>query len=277
MAETEKSQYLLGKIQSEAERLHRQHLWVQACLNNRIVFAPIDLQKPGLKVLDVGCADGSLLRDLQKQVAPSAELVGLDLTSSFLPVSAEGNIRYGVANVCDAPAPELVEAFDLTHLRYVLVGCGPVGLDTPIGNLAATLAPGAWLQVQELDATLNETTQGPAFRDLLRILGAIWNKVGPGVDCVNHIADAFTKAGLQNVHVQKLELPVGRKLDKEQDRLNSMEPFKLTIPNITRGAKALGTGLPDSVFDGLEDRFEREMLDQGAIFHSVMVYGQKPQ
>lgn len=69
-------------------------------------------------------------------MAPSAELVGLDLTSSFLPVSAEGNIRYGVANVCDAPAPELVEAFDLTHLRYVLVGCGPVGLDTPIGNLA---------------------------------------------------------------------------------------------------------------------------------------------
>lgn len=61
MAETENSQYLLGKIQSEAERLHRQHLWVQACLDNRIVFAPIDLQKPGLKVLDVGCADGELV------------------------------------------------------------------------------------------------------------------------------------------------------------------------------------------------------------------------
>lgn len=69
-------------------------------------------------------------------MAPSAELLGLDLTSSFLPGSTEGNIRYGTANVCDAPTPELVGAFDLTHLRYVLVGCGPVGLDVPIGNLA---------------------------------------------------------------------------------------------------------------------------------------------
>lgn len=51
-------------------------------------------------------------------------------------------------------------------------------------------------------------------------------------------------------------------------------PISQTMANIIT---ALGTGLPDAVFDGLEDRFEQEMLDQGAIFHSVMVYGQKPQ
>lgn len=42
----------------EIERLQKQHAWIRTCLDNKIVFAPIDLQKPDLKVLDVGCADG---------------------------------------------------------------------------------------------------------------------------------------------------------------------------------------------------------------------------
>jgi hypothetical protein len=58
MAPEKDPKYPLGAIKSEAERLHKQHLWVQACLDNQIVFAPVDLKKPGLKILDVGCADG---------------------------------------------------------------------------------------------------------------------------------------------------------------------------------------------------------------------------
>jgi len=58
MAEKKNAAYPLAQMQREAERLRKQHAWVQACLNNQIVFAPIDIKKPELKVLDVGCADG---------------------------------------------------------------------------------------------------------------------------------------------------------------------------------------------------------------------------
>lgn len=65
----------------------------------------------------------------------SAELVGVDLTAGFLPESPQGNIRYLVGNICDTPSKDLVEIFDFTHVRYLLVGCGKVELDTLITNL----------------------------------------------------------------------------------------------------------------------------------------------
>ncbi|KAF2103336.1 hypothetical protein NA57DRAFT_72312 [Rhizodiscina lignyota] len=274
MAAKEDAKYALGRMKREAERLQKQHAWHQACLQGQIVFAAVDLEKPGLKVLDVGCAEGSLLRDLQKQVSPSAQLFGVDLTAAFLPESPQGNIRYAVGNVCDPPPAEHVRAFDLTHVRSLLVGCGSVSIDNPVSNLVATLSPGAWLQVQELDVL--HPTPGTAHGDLLRILAAIWNKTGPGAAIVNDLGDAFVRAGLTNVEVRRVQLPVGKKMGNERDARDSLEPFKLAVPNISNGAKAMGLDLPASVFDNLAERFEQEMLEQGAVFGNVLVYGQKP-
>jgi len=104
---------------------------------------------------------------------------------------------------------------------------------------AATVVPGGWLQVHELDVTLDETAQDSAFTDLLRILGAIWDKVGPGAGIVNTLEDAFVRAGLENVKSQRLQLPLGKKFGNEQDSKASLEPFKLSIPNISNGAKGM--------------------------------------
>jgi hypothetical protein len=59
----------------------------------------------------------------------------MDLTAAFLPESPQGNIRYTIGNVCDTPSEDLVAAFDFTHLRYLLVGCGKISIDTLIANL----------------------------------------------------------------------------------------------------------------------------------------------
>lgn len=66
MAENTDPEYPLARTRREAERLHKQHVWQQICLNNQIVFAPVDLQKADLKVLDVGCAGGRYYMTLQK-------------------------------------------------------------------------------------------------------------------------------------------------------------------------------------------------------------------
>lgn len=47
--------------QREIERLGKQHAWIRTCLDNKIAFAPVDLKKPDLKALDIGCADGEAL------------------------------------------------------------------------------------------------------------------------------------------------------------------------------------------------------------------------
>jgi len=56
--QTKDPEYLLVNTGPELERLRKQHAWIQTCLKGQIVFAPVDLQKKGLKMLDVGCADG---------------------------------------------------------------------------------------------------------------------------------------------------------------------------------------------------------------------------
>ena len=61
MAEKDQQQsaeYAFAKFEKEIKRLAKQHAWIQKCLGGRMVFAPVDLMKPGLRVLDMGCADG---------------------------------------------------------------------------------------------------------------------------------------------------------------------------------------------------------------------------
>lgn len=59
MPDQQDPEYLLRETNREVERLRQQHRWFQACLDDKIVFAPVDLGDPSLRVLDVGCADGT--------------------------------------------------------------------------------------------------------------------------------------------------------------------------------------------------------------------------
>lgn len=79
---------------------------------------------------------GTLLRDLQKQVPPSAHMVGADVSTIFLPTSAQGNIHYVTHDVCDPPAGDLKGQFDLTHVRNVLHSAHRSGIEQAIANLA---------------------------------------------------------------------------------------------------------------------------------------------
>lgn len=133
----QKSTYVLAESLGEVERLQKQYAWFMDSLNNRIVFAPIDLKKPGLRVLDVGCADGTVLRDLQKEASPDAEFVGIDVSPKFLPDSSQGNIRYQVGDL-SKPFPEEFQGFfDLTHLRYAICGAINIDLEAAVAGIAS--------------------------------------------------------------------------------------------------------------------------------------------
>ncbi|CAI6081756.1 unnamed protein product [Clonostachys chloroleuca] len=283
MAAKEDQEYLLGQHGREVERLQKQHRWIQSCLKGKIVFAPVELDKSSLRVLDVGCADGTLLRDLQKQVSPSAQLVGSDVMGPFLPTSPQGNIRYVQADICEPPTGDLAGSFDLTHVRYVLPGCARVGLDTAVANLAATLAPGGWLQIQEMNVDPNRPDAGPAWQDVNSILSGMFAKIGMGSQFTLLIADSMKKAGLANVSVETIDLPMGKLIEGEQQRKDSIEPFKITIPVISQAAKepnnvetGLGVELPESTYDRLPERFQDEAMNQGVVFRCLVIVGQKP-
>ncbi|KAK3312446.1 S-adenosyl-L-methionine-dependent methyltransferase [Apodospora peruviana] len=270
-------EYLFALAESELKRLSMQHAWIQKCLDNQLIFAPVNLRKPGLKVLDVGCADGTLLCDLQPQLDPSAQLVGVDNMSSFLPKEpTTTNISYVVHDVCEPfVGADMKDAFDLTHVRLVLPGAGRVGIPAAIKNLIGSLAPGGWLQVQEFD--FSDDDDAPrSIKDLQSVVRRFWQAVGIEPGFVHELAALFEEAGLVNVGVKKVVLSVGKKMGDEAACANSIEPFKLTIPSIVGAATAMGVELPNEAVENLAERFEQEMRDEGGSFKAVIVWGQKP-
>ncbi|RBR17261.1 hypothetical protein FVER53590_10787 [Fusarium verticillioides] len=190
------------EISREVERLQKQHAWVQRCLDNKIVFAPIPLDKEGLRILDVGCADGVLLRDLKQQVSPSAQLFGADQNNFIL-------------------------------------GAAKAGYQKAIDHLASTVAPGGWLQVHELDFDLTDRPNvGPAWRDVSNLIAAMFDGMGMGSNCIRKLPGAFEAAGLENVTVHSVDLPMGKLLGDDEAAELSWQPFVITIPSFLEGAKA---------------------------------------
>ena len=63
------------------------------------------------------------------------KIVGADIVEAFLPAS-EGGIRFEVYDLCEVPGDQLVGAFDLTHMRYSILGAAKVGYQKAIEHLA---------------------------------------------------------------------------------------------------------------------------------------------
>jgi hypothetical protein len=57
-APTNKQEYILEASPTETERLRMQHDVVKDAVGGSLVVAPIDLTKPGLRILDSATADG---------------------------------------------------------------------------------------------------------------------------------------------------------------------------------------------------------------------------
>ncbi|KAK0375379.1 methyltransferase [Colletotrichum limetticola] len=272
------NQYLamVGDVQAELTRLQVQHRWIQMCLKDKIVFAPVNTTNGGLRILDMGCADGTLLRDLQKQVPPSAHMVGADVSTIFLPTSAQGNIRYVTHDVCDPPAGDLKGQFDLTHVRNVLHSAHRSGIEQAIANLTDTLAPGGWLQIMELDISPDQPSQPQSLKDLIHIIGTMFEKQGMDRKYASKIPEAMKMAGLQNVKVERVECGIGKVHGDEAAVKSSIEPFMHTIPLVARNAQMLVPDMDPVIYTNLEERYTKEMTEQGGIFPANVFMAQKP-
>lgn len=89
----------------------------------------------------------------------------------------------------------------------------------------------------ELDVSTDQPDQPQALKDVIHIIGTMMEKVGMDRGYQKKLPEAFKKAGLQNVKLERINCGVGRVHANDEDMKMSIEPFKRTIALVSRQAK----------------------------------------
>jgi SAM-dependent methyltransferase len=103
----------------------------------------------GMKCLEVGSGAGSVARHMADRVGNTGSVVATDIDAGLLDDRSTPNLEFRQHDVCRDPLP--VGAFDIIHARLLLEHLpSRVGV---LDKLAAALAPGGWLLIEDLDFT----------------------------------------------------------------------------------------------------------------------------
>jgi len=104
---------------------------------------------PGWSCLEIGAGNGTVAAWMGEQVAPDGRVVATDLDTSRLDDLPAATVSVRAHDVLDGPVER--DAFDLAHCRVVLLHL----LDPlrALRNMVASLRPGGWLVVEDVDFT----------------------------------------------------------------------------------------------------------------------------
>ncbi|KAI0471151.1 hypothetical protein F4859DRAFT_522428 [Xylaria cf. heliscus] len=167
--------YFLPVNLAEAERLMAQHLVLIDALDGRIVLPRIDLEQPGLKILDSGTADGfsgHWISELRKTL-PSPDIhtyVGTDINPSLFPKTLPPDTSF----------------------------C-----------LFALLKPAGWIQLVEAEQEGPES--GPVFQEFLDLVRGLFTATGAGWHYAKEIRQWLEEAGAVDVDEYVVDMAFGAK------------------------------------------------------------------
>ena len=128
---------------------------------------------PGWRCWEVGAGGTSVVDHLADRVGPDGHVLGTDIDLSWAPSTPAGTVEFERHDVADGPPPGA--PFDLVHARLVLVHVP--GRDQALATMAAALAPGGVLLVEDAD---------PALQPL-----ACLEETGPDEERANRVRRGF--------------------------------------------------------------------------------------
>jgi len=159
-------------------RLHLQH-WLWNYQLGYVLHRSIPINSPNLRIADVAAGNGDWLIELSRQVPPTAQLQGFDLTAVNFP--DKGWLPNNISmHVLDAFTPDLpadvVGVFDIVHVRAIARAVKDNHVHPLITNLVKMLKPGGYLQWDESDPSTvaprspNSSVQHPGATQLMDII-----------------------------------------------------------------------------------------------------------
>ncbi|RYO97041.1 hypothetical protein DL765_011339 [Monosporascus sp. GIB2] len=211
-SETRSEEYIMGNDADELHRLRSQHRLLRHEMDGRLVFAPIDFSRAGLRIFDSATADGTWLRDLCNDIpnGTANKYVGIDIATSFVPEKLEPWLEIENQSMQQHFREEWTNSFDLVHMRFGLAAATEWGPQKVVSNLVTLVKPGGWIQLVEADWD-DHTDCGPVLAELFGLFGEVFDKMGTGADYAKKLGDWMSESSLRNVETKTFAIRVGAK------------------------------------------------------------------
>lgn len=217
--------YLQSISDAELERLGMQHqTWKPEtdALLKRAGFSSFS------KIVEFGCGPGFTVCDLTREISPSSEVLGVDISDLYLNHLNEVIDREQLTKVRTLKAnlshpTDLGDSFDGAFCRWFLAWVNR-DLDPVLKNIFSSLKSGGVFASMEY-LTLKSTVSSPpssAFDRLVRVWEEFYIQCGGTTEVGSILPDALVKAGFQIKQIECVGglAPNGHRLFSWWKRLN---------------------------------------------------------
>lgn len=265
--------YALPSDLGEMNRLDFQHFVLRQAFRGNYA-AP--LHHP-TDILDVGSGTGRWAKEMASTF-PAARVSGLDIKE---PVTDENgasssvsdphpvNYTFVAGNILKGlPFPDAT--FDFTHQRLLFFAIPTDRWPFVLSELSRVTRPGGWVEVVE--GHYGYDPMGPAAQQIADAMLAAMLRRGIDPRSSAHLEQLVSNAGLQQVQLQTVKLPVG----DWGGRLGKL--VATDVLSFSQAAKPLllAQGMTESDFARLITTMRHEMETLRYTWPFYIVYGQRP-
>ena len=258
--------YLLPQDGQEISRLDFQHYALRAALGEDYM-APVDTIALRT-ILDVGCGIGRWARERAEEFS-QAIVTGLDIESHLPEIALPENLHFVQANMLTGlPFPDA--SFDFVHQR-LLVGAIPAHQwPTILHELVRVTRSRGWIEVLESGSVYHHA--GPATKQFQAWWRAGEQTLGFNLALMPKLDQMMRSAGLKDVHLESLALPLG----KWGGRAGEM--LAIDLHAVFRSFRAVYVsrfGIPADLFERTLAALLEEWEHYQTQYEFYLVYGQK--
>ncbi|KAL7008584.1 hypothetical protein EMMF5_001846 [Cystobasidiomycetes sp. EMM_F5] len=222
---------ILAADKDEAERLNAQYTWCKECCwdGKSQLFAPVDLQKPNLTVLDAGCGTGTYMTCEYSYLSDSTLLPGVWTIDIAKEASAQttffavdynlSTFRHSNSELPNNVHPlqldlftdfvaeqEWYDKFDLINQRLMVVAFRKDQWEKVLKSHQKALRPGAYLQLYEFDMVNSTCGTEVAYVRQWMFNSAARN--GMVIDVVEFVPELLAKVGFTQIQQINNETPI---------------------------------------------------------------------
>jgi ubiquinone/menaquinone biosynthesis C-methylase UbiE len=154
----------------------------------------------GWRCADVGAGTGTVAALLAERVGASGRVLAADLDTRFLTPIESGTLRVAAVDITTTDLPD--GPYDLIHARLVLEHLAQ--RDAVLSRLAASLAPGGWLFVEDFDWSTVTAVDPPSplHGKVVAACRAVFSQHAYDPQYGRRLPRALSSAGLVDVTTQ---------------------------------------------------------------------------